>query len=860
MPMPSVLTTFLGSLLLLSLSAQAASTEEINRWIDELASPVLRNRLAAEKQLWAAGQTAQQALESASQHRQPEIALRAKKIARYLSLGLTPDSPAEIITLAKEFSRLNPDAKIDAITKLKKQRRFRLALQLTQQEDDPAVRPRLRNATQGLSIIAARDALMQNDENLARRYLTDFPEDPRNTMALAWLARCHGRLDQEIAQARKSNDPQSYQSLIALLRLKGNLADVAALAEKHNLPDLAAAMELLQGNPEAWLSWHADRARGETADITRAYIKAALHRLRTHEHGPASSLSFLTKTAQKQGDYSRRWVAIQALASLSWEQAAHKAIQSLNPTILFQTHLELERVDAALAAFDLEPENPDFSTWLEKRFHAIAHDEDEHEMESVPQLIGFLEKRGVTQPIEQTFIPQMLKMAENDPETFTDLLSILFAHFSNTRLAPETAAKIAAAYAKDDDVLWGSMLRVAFSDNPFFTQWWQWLGEMSPTDSRADRFRKMLVLFRIIPDHQRELAALEKSIRKSLDQDPADAAEAHRKLCSVLAAITRVTLYARWACLDESELDADDLMNLGLWELAAVSWESALKVNPDAPHTLLWSALCWRLAKQEDRASAAEKKYHSLVLGDSAMMLAAASIYQHLGFPKEAQEWRWLALRTAPRNAAWHVALYQHADECLLHGQWRLALAGYEAFALFSVDESSDSSLSHALRVRQKADIARGFSLLSSEPVLAKKILRGAHQTLMTDAALADQFFPALRLAGAKQEHDAWFEESWQQFLLLRDRFPKDDNIRNSAAWLASRAVKRLDDAEKEATEALRLRPNQAAYLDTLAEIHFARGNRSQAISWSEKALKADPSATSLREQYYRFQRDPFPR
>lgn len=858
--MPSVLTIFLGSLLLLPLQLHAASAEEITRWINELAHPSLRHRLAAEQQLWAAGHEALPELEKASRHRQPEISLRAAKIARYLSLGIAPDAPAEIIALAKNFASSTTEEKIQTLEKLKKERRYRLALQLTQQEQDPRVLPRLRQAIQGLSVIAARDALMQGDAATARRYLTDFSDDPRNAMALAWLARCDGRLDEEIAKARQSKDPQAYQSLIALLRLKGDLPAVTELAEKHNLPDLAAAMELIAGRPEPWLTLHSDSVRGETADLTRAYIQVVLHRLRTHQTGPNAAIQLLTKTAMKQGDYSRRWTAIQALFSLGLDQSCHKAIKSLNPTLLFQALTEQERIDEALEALELDPKKPDYGPWIRQRLDAIVQEEDEHEMDSVPNLIGFLEKRGVTEPIEKEFIPRMLAIAEKDQETFTDLLSILFSNYTNTRLAPETATKIAVAYAKEDDVLWGSILRITFSENPFFTQWWQWLGEIAPTEPRGDRFRKMLVLFRVIPDRRQELPLIEKSLQKALEQDAADAEEDHRKLCRILAAITRVTQYARWSYRDESEMDADDLMNLGQWELAAVKWESALQENPDNPHSLLWAALCWRKAQQEERAAPAEKKYHSLVLGDSTMMLSASAIYQYLGETTQAQEWSRIALHTAPRNPSWFALLYQHAETDLLHGKWQQALAGYEAYGLLSLEDSSGTSLANALRIRHKADIARGFSLLPTQPELGRSVLRTSHQALLADASLADQFFPALRLAGAHREHDAWFEESWQQLLRVRDRFPQDDNVRNSAAWLASRALKRLDDAEKEVKEALKLRPNQAAYLDTLAEIYFARRNRAQAVAWSKKALIADPTATSLREQYFRFVQEPFPR
>jgi tetratricopeptide (TPR) repeat protein len=109
------------------------------------------------------------------------------------------------------------------------------------------------------------------------------------------------------------------------------------------------------------------------------------------------------------------------------------------------------------------------------------------------------------------------------------------------------------------------------------------------------------------------------------------------------------------------------------------------------------------------------------------------------------------------------------------------------------------------------------------------------------------------------KEHDVWFEKSWQEMMVLAERFPKDDNIRNSAAWLAARCVRRLDDAEKQSEISLTLRPRQAAYLDTMAEIWFARANREKAVAWSRKAIDSDPSQDALLEQYFRFQSGDFP-
>ncbi len=844
----------------LGILATATAQDDPAAWVEMLSSDKFRTRQEAEQKLWQAGSRALPALEAARTNANPETALRAAKIARYLQLGLTPDSPKDIIELAQNFEKMSVEGKNNAFETLKKQRRFRIALLLFQQEKDSVVRSQIRASISGLAIVAAREALIAGDEQAAVRFLKDFPEDPKSLTALAWMARTQGKLDEEIAKARTSKEPDDWRYLLALLRIKGDRAGVADIAEKHNLPEIAAAMELLDGNPEKWISLAAERADGETADITRAYASIVLSRLRTGKDGAAANSSLLTKAALKDGDYTRRWAAIYALFSLGNEAVAQKPVQSLNPAMLFGYMAEREKIDEALKALELDPKTPDFGQWIERHMKTIMADEEDDEMDMVPNMIGFLEKHGVTEPIDEHFVPRMLELAEKDNEKFTEFLSMLFSAYSTTRLAPETAVKIACAYAKEDDVLWGSMIRNAFSDNSYFTQWWEWLGEISPEQKRTDRFRHMLVLFHAIPDKRGELAELDKAIHTALQKDAPDAAEGHRKLLSVLAAVTRSAQYARWSCADVNELDTDDLMNLEQWELAAVKWEQSLKTSPDTIHSILWSGLCWQQAGNQEKAKKAEALFEALILGDSSMMITASAIYQHLGFMEKARAWRQMALHCGARDGSWHVTLYTNAEDQLLTGQWNLALAGYEAYILHSLADGDTSTMMTTFRTRKKADMARAFGMYAKQPQQALALLRDCHQSLMADASLADQFFPALRLIGAKEQHDAWFEESWQALMKNRDRFPQDDNVRNSAAWLAARAMKRLDDAQKESTEALRLRPNQAAYLDTMAEIHFARGNREKAVEWSKKAITSEPGATPLREQYYRFLKEPFPK
>ena len=124
---------------------------------------------------------------------------------------------------------------------------------------------------------------------------------------------------------------------------------------------------------------------------------------------------------------------------------------------------------------------------------------------------------------------------------------------------------------------------------------------------------------------------------------------------------------------------------------------------------------------------------------------------------------------------------------------------------------------------------------------------------------MADFFFPAVRQAGLIQDHDRWFSRSWQAFGQVLKQFPESANSQNTAAWFASRAQRQLDEAEAQLKKALKKYPEQPAYLDTMAEIQFARGKRKDAVKWSRKAILLAPTETELRKQFHHFRHDPMP-
>ena len=83
---------------------------------------------------------------------------------------------------------------------------------------------------------------------------------------------------------------------------------------------------------------------------------------------------------------------------------------------------------------------------------------------------------------------------------------------------------------------------------------------------------------------------------------------------------------------------------------------------------------------------------------------------------------------------------------------------------------------------------------------------------------------------------------------------PEDPERLNNLAWLCARAGLKLDEAQACAEKATKAKPDNYAYLDTLAEVHFQRGDAAKAIEVEKQALKLKPDDMFLLEQIKKFE------
>jgi tetratricopeptide (TPR) repeat protein len=661
---------------------------------------------------------------------------------------------------------------------------------------------------------------------------------------------------------------------LALQRAAGRLTEAHAAAIDAGEPMLAATMAMLAGNPVPWFEHNNANLAGvkQTADT---YTPLALKRWQ----GKAILRTDLDPTFKllNSRNQATRALAFNSLFLLGASAAAEAALTKSTPLEAFAYFEALERIPEALAALGLDPQQPDYAAWVATRVERLIKEPDDSDQATIAlaTIASFLENRGLQEDLANAFDKPLAHLAQKDVNAFTNFLGALFGEHSVRTGIVGPLMRVGTEWAGDDDARWDELVVAAFGDNEENLTCWKWLAELKPQATRKQRLAAMFALsgYGADPDHLRDtwLALAWAAITKA---EPARRPLLCKHLSALIGRNVDVANSLKIHDMNPPLAPGDELDGLYLLDLSAAGrWDEASRIflklfsskdkltENTRPDLHAYAATCLRRAGHPDEAAVHDVWVEKLALGDAATYLRIAHGYAFGGDYDRCSLWRERAAREAePDNEEYSNMLTVHAADLLRRGQWKPAAATAEALAqIYSGSNfGSDSTLS-LLRMRLQADLCHALSLLETDRARALAMLEKCHGLLPCDGALADHFFPALRKAGLVKQHDAWFEITWNLIQAVVKRYPDSHNTRNTAAWLACRALRHLDEAAAHLNKVLATHPYQAAYLDTMAELQFARGNRQQAIEWSDKAINFMPGDDDIRRQHHRFVNDPFP-
>ncbi len=848
--------------------------------IHDLSDEKFRVREDASRKIWAIGEPALAGLQEIAVGKDPEQAYRARELIRKIQMHITPDTDPAVMALVERYAKATPNEKLGLFAQMHKKRAWRQILKLYASETNPEVQARLQRSIDGVAVVAARECLEDGDANGARDFLELAPADAAGLLALADFHRSQGTLEAELKRAKTLKGVQADAWQLALYRASGNLEAARDAATAAGEVKISAAMSVLLGDPLPWL--RNNQVAGDGGMIHKPYTDLAIKRWQGNAIRP-SDLEPLMRSINSK-NRGERPNGINSLFLLGETDLAEAAYLKSSPLEAFAYFESLERIPEALKALGLDPEKPDYAGWVEKRIDHLSKDDagEDHEvsMDGLELLLlaNFLERRGLHAENADAFLKPLAALAGKDAKIFTDFLATLFGGSPSERAEPEAAPQLARAaaiaWAGDNAERWDEVINAAFGGEDETMALWDWLLVLEPKASRVERLDGMFALCGMGRDPHRLRDKWLTLAWEAIHHTPV---EKRTPLLLTLAYLSRqlpdvVTSLKVWDELPEEfrnevqwRAHVLDLTAIGRWEEAAGVYlnliERLSKARQDSqPWLRASAAACLRKAGRAEDAAAQDALVEKLALGNNALEIANGYA-EGYDYPRAAEWWARAVRQSDPATEYFEYALQYHVQTLLEQGDWKdvAAVSEVRAQLAASVDSTSEKALAR-LRIRLQADLGRALANLKSDRAGSLATLGNCHRMFPSDGSLADDFFPALRKMGLLKEHDEWFKISWERMVAVLARFPDSDNTRNTAAWLASRARRNLDEAQEDEEKALALNPDQYAYLDTMAEIQFAKGNRGKALEWSSRAVNFMPLDPQLRRQHERFRTQPLPR
>ncbi len=847
-----------------------ATPEGMEKWLKELGDERYPVREAAQREIWKLGSAALPMLKKlATEKRDPERMLRARDLIRKIIFEIGPETDPKLIEWIDSYDSASVADKGKILEQMKGKRAWFPMLRLYAGEKDGNTRAKLRPIIDRVAVRAARESLAAGDANAARLALELAPMDAASLLSLAVFHRQQGTWDDawDKLGEKERNGPWG----LALLRAAGRVAEARALAAELGDMRLAAWLAALEGDPIDWM----ERLNPEMDGIEAEYVALAKRRWRGEELHPTSAdLERLVRRVNGR-EQSSRMEAIQSLFLLAQPALAEPAFRAHMPLAAFLHFEQLEKVPEALEALGLDPEKPDYGSWYRTKFEKYRKDdiEDQHEVDQVGAelmaMAGFLERKGLDDLLWDSFAGPLLLYAKEDEMGFINLLAMLYGGRGSTSGAPVFCARVSEKWAGDDENRWSEVLTCAFGDEDDVREWWDWLGRQKPALSFIERLRVQMGIYRMGAD---PLGQWMPRVWQSAKEDP----EGVKRVLQLATDTEDAALYMK--AEDQMDKETRDqtfwgirisyLSALERWGDVADVVQSHIELQKKAgrsyvpevhAHAYLASAL--RLAGREGEAAQHDAMAEALYLGEPAYALRIGNGYAFgRDYTRALIWWKRACVEADMDFSEFSKALKTLADAWLEEGEWLRAASLYECLSrlYMNSDYRWETPLAYT-QYRLHADTARAVSRLKTNRAGAIASLERTHEAFLTDGSLADVFFPSLRRAGLLKEHNRLFDKTWARFRAVIGKYPGADNTRNTAAWMSSRAVRELDKGMADIKAALARRPGQAAYLDTMAEVYFAMGNRPQALKWSAQAMMAKPDDPMIRRQHARFLFGPLP-
>ena len=869
------------------------SQQEIQQAVMQLGDSRYLVREKATRYLWQVGSAAESAVRTACQSEDAEVAFRARSLLEKLQFGIFPDTPADVVQLIEQYRDGNTSKKHDAVRKLYARREIRTMLALLRSEPNESLRREFQRRYLGEIQSVVPQLLVDGEFSQAEEVLELGAVQESGIRYYALFLLLTERIDDKIdiieQRLKSSPTPLDHQLLTYLHRAAGDLQNAQRHAKQAGLLDNILLesrqwQELSSRKPIANLKSAAkpkqtdidpfnddpfgkDPFSGKSEPDYGRYVEqlgfaAAYARLAKDEK------QFAEIVKQQQSVLAtapgQAWHCAEALLINDQVDSAIELLSKHRPAVAFELLCSQCKFAEAFQLAGIEDPTANHEDWFASVADKIRSNPQPElkEFELAIQVARTLHSLGHRDQSERYF--QQLADAVKD-DAADDRLRALCE--MENRLGLTTPA-----FEHGGIIL--SRQQRPFALNTFFPSnalaaeaWWQYYREIHHEEKPSETLRRLHRLLRPRPGEQLSSLKLERLIedveatRKTLKLPfQFDWQDALAKVCQehgnremAMQLYDKAALANNiWAFVRLGDLHAETES----WSAAATAYEEAFQRGPRhsiRPLALYLHGHALVQAGQQKTGKRQMQLATLLPLAASQRSVLAQGIQQRGHLAEARRQWE-LILRCGPfngrsvRDAARNLGDLTVAEDPLAAADhWETRLLQILQHRLTFVQPRGYLSIPEQVhRARTKGLLRKG------ETAAALKELWSAHAALPGHVPLTVELVPELTKAGQDEVANRLFNQTYETLEKVVERFPSSARYLNDLAWLCARCDRKLDKALSYAQRAVKLEPQKPAYLDTLAEVHFRRGENDEAAKLARQCLELDPDNEHFQQQLKR--------
>lgn len=726
----------------------------------------------------------------------------------------------------------------------------------------------------------------------AQRRLEQDLKDDLGRLHLAAFLLANGRLDARIDQVRarlqQTPDAADARLLTYLARANGDAATARQAAEMSQDPALLKAVLAEQGQ------W-AEAARLQAAHPGPPPIATALRAPEQETHQRIEQLGLLAAYQRLAGDRAAwaqtageiqglaaanpedktlQWFCVEALVLNDRVEDGLKVLAALDPLRAFRWYSQRYQYRQALELLGWRQGVPPDRAWLE----SLSRDETDAEKQALQRMDGAIQVARTLHLLgRRDEAGRILDLVEAYAQERPDRDNSLSARrecwermcLALLAMGDQPRAWTIAARALPHPQSVPSLLYRLYPQRGSEAQgWWTFFRQRHRPEPPAETFRRV---HRVMTPTPQEAAAEFQQLAAEAEQMAASFSDARRNLILVAtgeAALRRKQLDVACRCLQPvadsnpaaASLLAETWWQGEQWPEAAAASESVWEQDHEQLAALYLSGEALERSGREDEGRRRKEQTLAMALDSRARMTLGTALSRH-GLTEEAVQQFRLVLRTAPFESwEWQAAVHSLAERVQNDNPVQAA-AWFEqsllddlrtSFYLVSDrDYLATPAKIHRLRAVAELDAGRWEA--------AERHVQQALTALPGETDVSEELVPRLEQAGRKEQADGLFQRVFGVYSEAVQAYPGCALLHNNLAWTAARCGRRLEEAQRHADRAIELAPDNASYLDTLAEVCFQRGDRQSALRHSRRALELRPDDETLQQQLKRFEQNPLP-